>query len=181
MLVAQNLHFNVPGAHDHLFQIPLAIAERCLGLAPAFADFLDQFAFIHDWTHAAPAAAPGGLEHEGIADFGRLLANDIHIVAKNFGGGNDRHACLHRHAPRTGLVAQLAHGQGFGADKGDPCRIAGIDEIGVFRQQAISGMDRIGAGHFGNADDFVNAQIGRDRPQPLANPVGLVGLEPVQA
>jgi len=32
----------------------------------------------------------------------------------------------------------------------------------------------------GDADDFLDREIGRHRPQPLADAVGLVGLEPVQ-
>jgi len=42
-------------------------------------------------------------------------------------------------------------------------------------------MDRIGTAFPGHADDLVDRQIGLDRAQPLADPVGLVGLEPVQA
>ncbi len=41
-------------------------------------------------------------------------------------------------------------------------------------------MDRVGAAFLGHADDLVDRKIRRDRPQPLADPVGLVGLEAVQ-
>jgi hypothetical protein len=42
-------------------------------------------------------------------------------------------------------------------------------------------MDRVRAGFLGHADDLGDGEIGRDRAQPLADPVGLVRLEPVQA
>ena len=42
-------------------------------------------------------------------------------------------------------------------------------------------MNGIGAGLFGDADDFINAQISRHGAEPLADAIGLVGLETVQA
>jgi hypothetical protein len=42
-------------------------------------------------------------------------------------------------------------------------------------------VDRVGAAHLGDADDLGDREIGRDRAQPLADLVGLVGLEPVEA
>jgi hypothetical protein len=42
-------------------------------------------------------------------------------------------------------------------------------------------MDRVGAAHPCDADDLVDTQIGRHRPQPLADLVGLIGLETMQA
>ncbi|CUK10209.1 hypothetical protein PH7735_03425 [Shimia thalassica] len=41
-------------------------------------------------------------------------------------------------------------------------------------------MDRIRATFLGHADDLVNREICRNRPHPLANPIGLVRLETVQ-
>ena len=58
LLVAQDLHFDVAGAQDHLFQIALAIAKGGLGLAAALADFQLQLIFRQDRAHTAPAAAP---------------------------------------------------------------------------------------------------------------------------
>ena len=62
------------GALDHLFQIALAIAEGGLGLAPALAHLQLQLVLGQDRPHAAPAAAPGRLEHQRIADLGRLAS-----------------------------------------------------------------------------------------------------------
>jgi hypothetical protein len=69
----------------------------------------------------------------------------------------------------------------FGPMKAMPGRVAGIHEIGVLRQQAVARVDRVGAAHLGDADDLGDGEIGRDRAQPLADLVGLVGLEPVEA
>ena len=41
-------------------------------------------------------------------------------------------------------------------------------------------MDRIGAALAGDTDDFLDAQVGGDRAEPLADAIGFVGLETVQ-
>ena len=181
VLVAQNLHLDMPGAQDHLFQIALAIAKGGLCLAPAFTHLVGQFLWPVDRAHAAPAAAPACLQHQRIAHFGGLAAHLIHVVAQNFGGGDDRNAGRYRHAPRRSLVAQGAHGFRRGADEGDAGTFAGIDEIGVLGQQAIAGVDGIGPGEFGDADDFGDAEVSPHGRHPLADPVGLIRLEAVQA
>ena len=61
LFVAQDLHLDVAGAQDHLFQIALAIAKGGLGLTPAFADFQLDLVFGIDGPHAATTAAPRGL------------------------------------------------------------------------------------------------------------------------
>ncbi len=181
LLVAEDLHLDMARAKDHLFKVALAVAEGGLGLAAAFADLLLELLLGHDRAHPTPAAAPGGLEHQRIADLLGLFLDLGHVLAQHLRRGDDGHTRLDRDAARAGLVAKLAHGLGLGADEGDPGRIAGIDEIGVFRQQAVARMDRVGAGLLGDADDLGNAQIGGDRPQPLADAIGLVRFEAVQA
>ena len=181
VLVAQDLDLDVAGAGDHLFEIALAIAEGGLGLAPALAHFLFQFLGFQDRAHPASAAAPTCFQHQGIADLGRLGADRVHVIAQNLGRGDDRHTRLDRHAPGTGLVAKRAHGLGLGADEGDTVLFAGIHEARIFRQKTVARMDRVGAAFLGDADDLVDGQIRRDRPQPLADLVGFIGLEPVQA
>ena len=181
VLVAQDLHLDMAGAQDHLFQIALAIAKGGLGLAPAFADLVGQLLGAVDRAHAAPAAAPAGLQHQRIADFGGLTAHLVHVIAQHLGGGDHRHAGLDGHAPRRSLVAQRPHGGRRRADEGDARRFAGIDEIGVLGQQAIARVDGIGARQFRHADDFGDAQVSPHGRHPLADPVGLVGLEAVQA
>ena len=168
------------GAQDHLLQIALAIAECCLGLAAALADLILKLALVFDGAHATPAAAPGRLEHQGIADLLGLLADVLDVIAQNFGRGDDGHARLDGHAPRACLVAKRAHGFGTRADKGDPRRVASIYKGRIFRQEAIAGMDRIRARELGHADDFLDRQIGLNRPHALADAICLVRLEAVQ-
>jgi hypothetical protein len=154
VLVAEDLHLDVAGAQDHLLEVALAVAEGGLGLAPALADLLLKLFGAVDRPHAAPAAAPGGLEHQGIADFCGRLRDGLHVVAEDLGRRDHRHARLDGHAARAGLVAERAHGLGLRADEGDAGRFAGIDEIGVLGQKPVARVDRVGAAHLGDADDL---------------------------
>ena len=181
MAVAEDLHLDMAGPGDHLFQVALAVAEGGLGFAAAFQHLFLQLLGVGDGAHAAPAAAPGGLEHEREADLFGLLGDGVEIIAQHVRGGNDRHAGLDRDLAGGGLVAKRAHRGGLGADEGDAGFVAGIDEIGVFREQPVARMDRVGAGHLGDADDLFDAQIGGDGAQPFADAVGLVRLEAMQA
>ncbi len=181
MFVAQDLHLDMAGAQDHFLQVAFAIAKGRFGLATAFEHLFFQLFGLEDRAHAAATTAPACLEHERIADLFGLAADFIHVVAQNLGRGDDRHTGLDRDAPRAGLVAEGAHGLGLGADEGDAVGDAGIDEIGVFAEQAIAGMDRIGTAFLRHANDLVDAEIGGDRPHAFADAIGFVRLEAVQA
>ncbi len=179
--IAQDLHLDVAGADDHLFQIAFAIAKGRFGLATAFQNLFFQFIRPLDRAHAAPTAAPAGFQHQGVSDLGRLSTDRVHVVAQNLGGRDDGHARLDCDAPGAGLVTKRAHGGGFRANESDAVCFASVHEIGVFRQQAIAGVDRICPAFLGDADDFINRQICGDRSHAFADLIGLVRLEPVQA
>ena len=68
MTVAHDLHFDMAGTLDQLFQVNFVLAERGLGFALAFSDFALQLGLGADGAHTATAAAPRGFEHQRIAD-----------------------------------------------------------------------------------------------------------------
>ena len=180
MIVAEQLHLDVPGLFDELFEIHLVLAERRLGLALALRHFGPQLLGIGDAPHAASAPAPACLEHQGITDRIGHFGHFIEIVGQWVRGRNHRHARLDRHVARRDLVAQIAHGLRFRPDKDDPGIFARIGKLGTFRQEPVTGMDRIGARNPRHADIFVDLQIGFHRPLALPDQIGLVRLEPVQ-
>ena len=65
------------------------------------------------------------------------------------------------------------------ADEGDAGVGAGLGERGVLRQEAVAGVDRVGAGLHGDRDDRLGVEVGAHRVAALADLVGLVGLQPV--
>ena len=180
LAVAEDLNLDVAGALYHLFQIALTIAESGFRLATAFEHLLFQFLGLEDGAHAATTSAPGGFQHHWVPDFIGLLADQLHIVAEDFGGGDDWNTRLNGDLAGRGFVAEGVHGVGLGPDEGDAVSGTGIDEIRVFRQQTIARVNGIGPAFARDPDDFLNREIGRDRAKALTDPIGLVRLEAVQ-
>ncbi len=85
MRIAKNLAFDMAGALDQLFEIDLVLAEGGLRLALGFRHFPGQILRIADGAHAASAAAPGGLEHDRIAD---LLGHASRPPSMSSGSGS---------------------------------------------------------------------------------------------
>ena len=109
--VAQYLDFHMPGAAYHPLEESRAVAHRCLGFAAAFAEHFRKLARGEYRPHAAPAAAPGSLQHQGEAD---LLGDEKRlgrIVGQHFRRRDDGHAGLLGYRARGGLVPQLPHGR----------------------------------------------------------------------
>ena len=134
----------------------------------------------HD-AHAAAAAAEGGLQDDRVAD----------APGQVDGGAGARPAARRCRAPPGmsgrlgllaggGLVAHQLQQLGGRADEDDAGRLAGPGELGVLGQEAVAGVDGVGAVALGDADDAGDVQVGLDRIQPLVERVGLVGLVAVQ-
>ena len=122
LLVAEDLHLDVAGVEDHLLEVALAVAEGGQRLAPALEHLLLELVGAHDRPHAAAAAAPARLEHEGIADRVGHPPHLVHVVGQHLGRRDDRHAGRDRHLARARLVAEHPHGLGRRADEGDAGR-----------------------------------------------------------
>ena len=180
MLVAHDLHFDVPGPAHQLLQEDLVAAEGGLRLALAGGDLLDQSVLAFDGAHAAAAAAPARLEHHGVADL-RRDAPHLGLVV-----GQDATRRHHRNVGRLGqrarlhLAAETPHHGGRRADEGDAAQRAGLGQLRVLGQEAVAGMHRIGTAVARDADHLLDVQVGLHRLLPLADQVGLVGLETMQ-
>jgi len=73
VVVAENLHLDVPRAHYQLLQVDLVVAESGLGFAPRDRQqFLELRVALHH-AHAAATAPPAGLQHRRVADAPRQL------------------------------------------------------------------------------------------------------------
>ena len=132
---------------DQLLEIDLVLAEGGLGLAPRLRAPRDQLVLASRiGAHAAPAAAPGGLEHHRIADLARRAC----VISSGSSGsgsvaGMTGTPTAMREVARRDLVAERAHGLGPRADEGDAGLGAGLGEFRAFRQEAVAGMDGIRA------------------------------------
>ena len=181
VLVGEDLHLDVAGALDQLLEIDLVAAEGGLGLAPGGVDVVEEARLVADDPHAAAAAAPRRLEHQRIAD----LAGDAwpprraRAAAARSPASPARRPRRRDCAPAT-LSPSRRMVSGDGPMKVMPGGGAGLGEVRVLGQEAVAGMDRVGLRLAGDADDLGDRQIGLDRPEALADLVGLVGLEAVE-
>jgi hypothetical protein len=186
MGVAEDLHLDMAGALDQLFQIDLVLAEGRAGFFLGDGHLAGKVFRRADDAHAATTAAPACLEHDRVADRVGEPGNLLHVVGQRIGGRHHRHAGFDGKVARRHLVAEPAHGIGGGADKDDAGIVAGIDEFRAFGQEAVARMDGIDVVFLGDADDFVDGEIGVDgaerfvQMRAATDQIGLIGLEAVQ-
>ena len=79
------------------------------------------------------------------------------------------------------LVSQHVEHLGPGPDEGDARGRTRPRELGVFRQEAVAGMDRVDVLGLGQFDDRLIVQVTADRLAGLSHLVGLVGLRAVSS
>ena len=131
VIVAEDLHLDMARAPDQLLKIDLVVAERGQAFAPRGLDPVGELGLVLDLAHAASAAAPARLEHDGKADLAGETRGLLHIVGERSGGRHDRNAGGLGDLPRRDLVAELAHDLGAGADERDAGVGAGLGEFRV--------------------------------------------------
>ena len=164
---------------DVFFDQHLVVAEGGLGLAPRARQRLGEIVGMLDPAHALAAAAGPRLDQHGIADLARLGGEQHQFLRLAVIARHHRHAGL-LHQP-LGRVLQ-PHGadrRGRRADEDQPGRRHLVDEVGVFGQEAVARMDRLGAGRLRRRDDPVAAQIAF-RDGRGADMHGLVGHRDMQ-
>jgi hypothetical protein len=109
--------------------------------------------------HAAPAAAGGRLDQHRIADLssataGFILGIDATRRSPGTTGMPSRFGLL-----GLDLVAHDADVLGCRADEGDAVLLEDLGEAGVFRQEAVARVDRVGAGDLAGRHDGRNVEI----------------------
>ena len=77
------------------------------------------------------------------------------------------------------LLPAIASTRGGGPMKVMPASVARGRELRVLREEAVAGVDRVGARPPGGGDHLLDREVGPDRMALLADLVRLVGLEPV--
>ena len=178
--VAENLHLEVTGPAHQLFEIDLAAPAGKFGFAPSRRHVGEQLVGGFDHPHAAAAAAPARLQHQGIADGFGEADHLVVVVGQGFGGRHNRNARGHGKRPRCHLVAEGAHGFGARTDE-DHSRLAHrFGKVGVLGQKAVAGMDGVAAVLARHPHDVVDGEVGLHRPQSLADLVAFVRLEAVE-
>ena len=127
----------------------------------------------------ATAAAVGRLDRHRQAVLPRE-GDDLVGVGHRVGrAGHERGVGAGGDVARLDLVAEGVDGLGGGADPGQPGVDHGLRERGVLGEEAVAGVDRVGAGLAGDVEQLVLHQVGVAGGR-AAERVGLVGDLDVQ-
>ena len=131
--VGQNLDLDVPRPVDVLLGEDAAVAESRLRLACRRLESRLQLLGRTDDPHSPPAAPRRGLDHERVAELLGLPGLD------------HRHTCLPRAPLGFELVARGSHRSRRWANEDEPGSDDGLREVGVLGQEAVAGVDSVGA------------------------------------
>ncbi len=142
--IAEQLHFDMACAGHVLLQEQATIAEVA-GCKASHA--LEGARELLGEPHSCmpmPAAACGALQHHRVADAGRR-----HLRAREVGeqatARQQRQAILFGQFTRAVLEPEVAHLRWRGTDEGDARRRTAFGEAGVLREEAVAGMNGLGA------------------------------------
>ena len=158
--VGEHLRLDVPGLVQEPLDEALAAAEGRHGLADGGVEQLGDLLHGAGDLQPAAAAAERGLDGDRQAV---LLGEGDHLVGvldRVLGAGHQRGAGLGGDVPGLHLVAEGDDRLGGGADPGEPGVDDGLGEVGVLGQEAVAGVDRVGAGLLGGVEDLVDDQVG---------------------
>ena len=181
MGVGEDLNFDVPRAANIALEENSVVAERRARFGPRFLKARQQqLGALHD-AHAAPAAAERGFHDQGIADFVRDALRVVLLRYRLFRARHDRQAGLLRQPPRRRLVAQQVEQVRARPDEGNSRRGAGSGQRRIFREKTVARVNGVDAALLRERHDPVDVEIGLDRPLALADQIGLVRLESMQA
>jgi hypothetical protein len=176
--IGQDLHLDVPRPHDRLLDEHRGVAEGAVGLAHRGLERGPQLLAGVDPTHPAAAAARDRLGEHGEADL-------VGTGQQRLDVGGRRRRLEHRHARgdrvllRRHLVAGHLEHVAAGADEGDAVVGGRLGQLGVLGEEAVAGVDRVGARLLRHPDDLGDVEVGTHGVPLLADQVRLVRLEAV--
>ena len=160
LAVAKNLELDVARVAEIFLHVDGGIAERRLRLGAGLLHLRLELVLRLDDLHASPAATGGCLDEHRIADLGGDLLGLADIGDRAVRAGHERQAELGRSKLRLDLVAHRADMLGLRADPDDLVALHDLGKAGILGQEAVAGMDRIGAADLGGGDDVRDVEIG---------------------
>ena len=177
--VTENLHFDVLGPRDVFLEENGGIAEGAPGFIAGFVEERGEIAFLAHHAHAASAAAEGRFDDERETDFLGHAQSCGAFGHRFLRAGEDGNTEFDRQGAGGGFVAH--HFEQFGArsDERDTGFPAGAGELGVFGEEAVTGVDHVHPAFAGQTDDAFDVEVSSDRTFAVTDHVGFVGFEAV--
>ena len=130
--VADDLHLDVAGVLDQLFEVDVILAESSGRFALGDGDFFGELVGVVDPAHAASTAAPAGLDHDRQADFLAGCIRSSVAVGQGVRRRNGWDVGGFRELARGDLVTQIDEGLGARADECDASGVCGGGQLGRF-------------------------------------------------
>ena len=128
------------------------VAERAVGLAHGLLERASQVLGLVDAAHPAPPRRPSRRWGSRSPGLGQQPVD----VARRLGRLQHRHDRLLACSFRDLVAGHLEHAGGR-ADEGDGG--VGVRQLGVLGEEPVPGVDRVGAGFPGDADDLGHVQV----------------------
>src|ERR1700730_9064589 len=170
MRVAQHLDLDVARLLDIFLDEDAVVGEARARLVAGGAEAVARRGVAPRDAHALAAAAGRGLDHHGIADLagdldgGLGVGNDVEVAGHGGDAGGARQLL------RFDLVAHRRDRVGVGADELDAGPRQRVGERRLLREEAIAGMDSLGAGLAAVLEDAIDLEIAlRRRRRPDAH------------
>ncbi len=144
--VDDDLDLDVAVFLEPLLEVQRVVAEGRQCLRATHGHRLLQLALRADHAHALAAAAGRRLDQHRVADL-LGLRHAVRVVAQHARAGDRRQAVARQQRPRPGLGAEALEHLGRRADEGQPVGTGHLGKGVVLGQEAVTGVDRIAAGH----------------------------------
>ncbi|MCY1363691.1 hypothetical protein D9M69_504660 [compost metagenome] len=157
--VGEHLDFHVARLEDVFLHQHARVAEGGLGFTLGGGQGLGQFAFPFHYFHALAATAGGGLQQHRVADAFGAGAEGFQVLGLAVVAGHQGHAGGFHQGLGGGLAAHGVDGGGRRAEEDQAGIGNGAGEAGVLREEAIAGVDGLGAAGLGGGDQLVHQQV----------------------
>ena len=174
VLVGQALGLDVAGLVEELLDEALAAAERRDGLAHRGLVGVGDLGHLAGDLESTAPTAERRLDRDRQAVLLRERHRLVGVLEGVLGARRERCADLLGDVPGLDLVAECVDGRRWWSDPDQSGVDHGLREAGVLGEEAVAGVDGVGAGLLGDGDDLGDVEIGVRRGRS-AEAVCLVG------
>ncbi len=160
MVIGHDLNFDVPRILEELLHVDLGIVECGGRLRLGGVHSMDEGRLGVHHPHAAPAAAAGRLDDDGVANGPGTTNNLFGVVWQ--GAFRARHAwhTSGNHGPLgCNLVAHHANDIRRGPNEGESASFHPLGKVGILREKAVAGVDGLCIRDLGRRNDGRNVQV----------------------
>lgn len=160
VLVTDALDLDMSCVFEEFFDEDAAVPERGEGFLLCFGDIGAEGGFVAADAHSSTTTTCGGFDDDGVSDLGGDLDGFVEFFDFAFGPWEDGDlggACV---AFGFDLVSELGHRFWGWTDELDLAVAADLGEVGAFREESISGVDRVDIRDLCGGDDAGDVEVG---------------------